>query len=67
MLELVPVIGWFVTVVDDCSVVVGHPFAEVAGVFIFFGDCIIPVEGVEIEVTNQDDWLIGKSNQSTIL
>ena len=40
---MVTVVGWFVVIVKNYDVVVGHTLAEVAGGVIFFGDCDVPV------------------------
>ena len=40
------------TIVLLLAVVAGHPFTEVVGVVIFFGDCNVPIERMEVEVSN---------------
>ena len=46
MLEVVTVVGWFVIIVKNHNVVVGHPLTKAVGAVIFFSDSGIPVRRV---------------------
>ena len=52
VLEVVSVVGWFVIVIKDHNVVVGHPLTEMVRAIIFFGDSGIPVRRVQVEVSD---------------
>ena len=52
VLEVVSVVGWFVVVVKDHNAVVGHPLAETSRAVVFFGDSRVPVQRVQVEVSD---------------